>query len=398
MGFFDLPAVSRQRGATCAACGLYKFVRSPKMEAFGKFNRRILCIGEAPGETEDIRGLPWQGKVGRRLQNAFKDLGFDLFDDCLSTNSTQCRPQTKSGANRTPTSNEIACCRNRVLSTIEESRPNLILLLGNAAIESVLTTRWKNDIGTVSKWRGWRIPDRHFNAWICPTFHPSFIERETKEVETIWMQDLARALELADQPVTQFADEENLVKVVDDASFILDLEGPVAFDFETTGLKPHDRTRHKVVMMSVCNSLDKAYSFMMDDVNRRYVRRFLNSNVEKIAQNMKFEDTWSRVLLNCEVKNWLWDTMLATHVLDNRPDITGLKFQVYVNFGLADYSSGVSEYLKSVDSKDGNAVNKISELIKTGSGRHRALVYCGMDSLFEYRLALMQMKALGFRD
>lgn len=398
-GFFDIPKQSSQKGATCAACGLYKYVLSPRMEAFGNFKKGILNVGEAPGETEDRLGRQWQGKVGQRLQRAFKSLGFDLFDDCLNVNSINCRPTDKSGNNRTPTAHEVMCCRPKVFPLIQEHRPKVIILFGNSALESVIGDRWQNDLDTIGRWRGWTIPDREFKAWTCPTFHPSYVERGDKEVETVWLQDLTRALDKLNEPFPTFIDESSQVKIVSDLSFLPMLQGPVAFDYETTGLKPHDK-KHQIICMSVCNKDDHAWAFMLptDPVQLRYIKKFLRSNVPKIAQNMKFEHTWSQNVLGVEVKNWLWDTMLASHVLDNRPKITGLKFQAYVQFGVIDYSSDILPFLRSKDSKNANSVNQIEDLIKTRSGMNKLLTYCGMDSIFEFRLAMKQMEKLRVPD
>ena len=68
---------SRPDGKTysCASCGLYKNALSPKMRAYGEFKKEILNIGEAPGEVEDKRGMPWQGKSGRLLKKVYRRLG-----------------------------------------------------------------------------------------------------------------------------------------------------------------------------------------------------------------------------------------------------------------------------------------------------------------------------------
>ena len=400
-GFFSIREIQSKsdhvgKAQSCVTCGLYQHVLSPKMGPFGDFKLGILNIGEAPGETEDQRGKQWQGKVGQTLRRAYDKLGVGLFTDCLNINAINCRPTDKAGNNRAPTAHEITCCRPNLLKVIELYKPKVIVLLGGSALISVIGYYWKHDLGTISRWRGHTIPDRNFNAWVCPTFHPSFTERGEKEVETIWMQDLARALSMVNAPLPKSEDESKQIEIVEDLSFLPDMKGPVAFDFETTGLKPHNTTMHEVVCMAVCNRPDKAFAFMnpKGGEQRRNIRMFLKSNVGKIAQNMKFEHTWSQNLFNLEVNNWVWDTMLATHVLDNRPDVTGLKFQSYVQFGVADYDSGVSPYLKAEDSKNGNATNRILELAKTNTGRKRLLTYCGMDALFEYRLAMKQMEEL----
>ena len=78
---------------------------------------------------------------------------------------------------------------------------------------------------------------------------------------------------------------------------------------------------------------------------------------------MKFEETWSQVRLRQPVAGWLWDSMEAAHLLDNRKNITGLKFQVYVNFGVVGYDDDVKPFITS-NSKDSNAFNRLPELIR----------------------------------
>jgi len=269
------------------------------------------------------------------------------------------------------------------------------VMFGQQAVTSIIGQKWQSDLGTISKWRGWTIPDRDFNAWLCPTFHPSFVERGEKEIRTIWMQDLKQALSLVDTPLPPYEDETDKVEIVKDLHFLDSLKGPVAFDYETTGLKPHDTSKHRIVCMSVCNDPQKAYAFMMPDDPDQLdcIRALLQGQRGKIAQNMKFEHTWTYNALGYEVRHWIWDTMLATHIMDNRPDVCGLKFQVYVQFGLGDYSSDVAPFLKS-KTKDGNAVNQIDALTVSLTGKKKLLKYCGLDSLFEYRLAMKQMREL----
>jgi hypothetical protein len=97
------------------------------------------------------------------------------------------------------------------------------------------------------------------------------------------------------------------------------------------------------------------------------------------------------------MQNWYWDPMLATHILDNRSDITALKFQAFVQFGVADYDSAVHPFLEAVEKKNGNAVNRIDELIKTVDGQRKLLIYNGLDSIYEYMLAMKQMDQLGMK-
>jgi DNA polymerase len=96
-GFFtrkEVESISRPDGKlyTCVSCGLYKNVKSPKMKPYGNFKKKIMIIGEAPGEVEDTKGKPWQGKTGLLLQRTCQSLGVDIFEDCVNINACHCRP------------------------------------------------------------------------------------------------------------------------------------------------------------------------------------------------------------------------------------------------------------------------------------------------------------------
>lgn len=389
--------------ATCASCGLYKNVSSPRMAPFGEFKKKILNIGEAPGAEEDKRGRQWQGKVGQRLQREYRALGFDLFKDCLNINAVNCRP-TDGNANRTPTGREIACCRARVMKTIKENSPKVIVLVGEKAVESIIGTLWKKDLGGISKWRGFAIPDQTLRAWICPVWHPSYLERnqDSPEMNLVWRRDLKNALNMIHVPFPDYSDAEKRVRLPNEDEVesilarILKSKTSFSFDYETTGRKPHAEG-HQIVCVSLCFSEEEAYAFPLPKERSRsmklWKRVLSDSRIPKEAFNMKFEHTWTEILLKTEIKGWSWDAMLASHILDNRPGICSLKFQTYVNFGVAGYDEEVEPYLKST-SKDGNALNRIKELWEDSEGRKKLMIYCGMDSLFTYKLGKIQKSFL----
>jgi len=410
-GFFskkDLESKTRPTGKShsCVSCGLYKTCNNSRMAPFGKFKKGILNIGEAPGEVEDRVGKPWQGKTGKLLQQTYKDLGIDLFEDCLNINSIICRPSDKNGHNRTPTNVEIECCRKNVLKIIDSYKPKLIILLGNAAVYSLIGHRWKRDLGGIMKWRGWTIPDQDFKTWICPTFHPSYVERSDEKVEeVIWRQDLKTAFDLIATQEYQGKKfllhsfpkyKEPNIEVIDDLYVLTNIRGGyVAFDYETTGLKPH-APGHRIVCCAIANGPDHAYVFMMPKTKKErqpLIDLLIDKRIEKVASNMKFEDTWTKVRLKCKVLKWKHDTMIMAHVLDNRPGITSLKFQAYINFGIVDYDSEISPYLEA-DKTNANSFNKILDLIAKPGGKESLLKYCGYDAIYEYRLAQFQIESM----
>ena len=106
------------------------------------------------------------------------------------------------------------------------------------------------------------------------------------------------------------------------------------------------------------------------------------TKLKKIASNLKFEERWTRAKLGHGVVGWHWDTMLAAHLIDNRPHITSIKFQAFVLLGVADYSSHVEEFLKPIGDSDYNRVEEMNE--------EDLLLYNGLDSLLEFKVMKKQ--------
>jgi DNA polymerase len=399
---------SLQDHLSCSQCKLDKSCLSPKMPMTGEGKKGILFIAEAPGETEDRIGKQLVGEAGQLFRRYLNKIGIDLDKDCWKTNAICCRPPL----NVTPTDNQIACCRSNVLKVIRETKPLVIGLLGMPAIKSVIGSQWKKDIGSVGTWRGWEIPDRHFQTWIVPTYHPSFILRrenaiigkQTQDVSSkIFEKDLAKVLLCTKKyPSEEVWDNENhkivlLIDIEDTLAYLRRVEkNPpewMSFDYETTGLKPQ-RKGHDIVCVSMCDGKLSRVFPMYDECRKPFTQFLKNKKIRKIASNLKFEDVWSRVILNSEVESWGWDTMQNAHILDNREDITGLKFQTYVRYGIADYSSSVEKFLKAKNEFGANSFNDIRKVLKEGKWKE-LLKYCALDSLFEYKLAMDQMKEMG---
>lgn len=397
-GFFDSGNLKSKgygigKSQSCASCGLYKNCLSPIMKPYGKFKKRVLFLGEAPGEIEDNRGKQWQGRVGNLLQKVTRELGFNVFKDGIGYNSCNCRPKK----NKKPTSDQIYCCRPNVLKLIKRYKPHIIFVLGSVAVESLIGDRWKKQLGGITKWRGWQIPDQDLNAWLCPTFHPSFVSRQEPRIGenqalNIWKRDIKKGLELLNTPLPDYSNEESKIVYVESNKHFKSLipkmtkTDLLSFDYETTSLKPHHPSQ-VLVSASVAFDDDQNYAWIFNKYKLRLWKKVLQSKVPKTAHNIPFEDEWSYCKVGTPVKNWKICTMNSSHCLENRRGITGLKFQTFVNFGIPDYDSEVEPYLKTNTKKYGaNAQNKIFDLIKE-KGDKELLKYNALDSRWGELLA-----------
>jgi len=385
---------TKGRSLSCFSCGLARGTITPKMKPYGKFKKNIMIIGEAPGEYEDRKGKPWQGKAGQFLKCTLAKYGINLFEDCVSLNAVNCRPPD----NTTPQAHEINCCREiKVSKAIAKYNPDIIILLGSVALNSLIGHRWQKSLGSISKWRGWKIPDRDFKAWICPTFHPSYVARaERREVTTVWEQDLKSIVELINVPRPKW--KKPRIHYIDNLEPLRNIKsGLTAFDYEATGIK-HHADGQRIVCAAVAYDENNAYAFEMPKRKKHripFLEYLENASIDKIAANIKYEDHWSIGRLGVQVIGWAFDTMQAAHVLDNRPGISGLKFQAYVRLGIVDYDSDVAPYLQAKE-KGGNALNQIYKLLEKPDGMKMLLKYCGWDAICELRLANLQIEELDY--
>ena len=394
----ELGAVGRNQSqdSNCIECSLYKNCKSPKMQPTGEGRLKILIIAEAPGKTEDEQNKQLIGDAGKLLRSRLEEKGFDLDRDFWKTNAVICRPPN----NRKPKKKELKLCQNHYFDFIEEKKPKFIWLLGAAAIESYYMTRFSDDDGTVltpTRWRALCIPDAYSKAWVIPLFHPSYALRNDRDelIQSQFNRDLDFAIScLSDDTPPVFFKPHEQVEVLTNYSKTYKLlqsliDSPpeyLCFDYETTGLKPHDEG-HKIACVGLCFDEKKAYSFPLQhpkftqeqqDTLVALWKQVLLTESKKIAQGMKFEDVWSRCICKAEPVNWHHCTMVCSHVLDNRSSFTGLKFQSFIRWGVERYDSKINKYLKA---KKGEKFNKVFE-----APLNELLLYCGIDALLTFWL------------
>ena len=373
----------------CGLCGLYKTCRSPKMPVYGRGGKGVLVVGEAPGETEDEKGRPFIGKAGQYLRQALREIGVDLDRDAWTTNAVICRPPK----NKTPDSRQISYCRPNLQAVLEKYEPQVVVTLGKSALESVITPYWTGDLGGLERWTGWTIP---LGAWICPTYHPSYLLRMRNPLmDREFRTHLRRAFGKKAPPPQKANPAEGVELIWDESEIVkaikaMDREGGiVVVDYETNTIKPDwpKATIHS------CALSDGRRTISFPWIGRAIAatgKLLASSQTRKIAHNLKFEERWTLATFGHGVRNWWWDTMIATHCLDNRPGICGLKFQALVRLGVPSYNTAIEPFLSATS-------NGVYNRIHLADAR-QLLTYGGIDALLEYRLAMLQRRDFGYED
>jgi uracil-DNA glycosylase family 4 len=391
-GFFSSSIVQREKPTglipQCGKCGLYKDCKSPKMEPSGSGGKSVLIVGDAPGETEDKRDRHFIGEAGLYLREVLDSIGVDLELDTWTTNALICHPRW----DKPPDSKQIGYCRPNLTATLAKTKPRIVITLGRAALDSVLRGSWKDIGATLDKWTGWQIPLGPY--WVCPTFHPTYLIRQKHNaiLDRMFKQHLRAAFAITEEPETLNWLKDSVEILLDERAVyeaLRDMDqqgGWAAVDYEGNCIKP-EWTKAHLVSCAVSNG-ERTISYPWTERNKRSTGIFLRSKrTRKIASNLKMEERWTLKEFGHGVCNWGWDTMLATHCLDNRTGICSLKFQSLVQFGVKAYNTNIEPYLKSTK----GPYNRIAEI-----DLRQLLTYGGMDAILEYMLCMKQRKAMGY--
>jgi len=165
-------------------CNLKKMATNTVF-ADGNPNSKIMVIGEAPGNHEDLSGMPFCGDSGEMLTGMFNAINLTRDKDYYVTNVIFWRPP----GNRRPTSEELAICRPFVEKHLQLFDPKTIILVGATAMSALI-----NDSETISKIRGKFIDfsPQFINkkTKIFTIFHPSFLMRQPSKKKLTWLDML----------------------------------------------------------------------------------------------------------------------------------------------------------------------------------------------------------------
>ena len=169
-------------------CFLKRFAQSTVVGE-GVLNAKIMIIGEAPGEEEDINGIPFCGRSGKLLEGAFNRFGIFREKNCYITNSVFWRPP----ANRKPEKTELEACRPFLERMIKIIKPHLIITAGSVAMQ--------NAVGLEKNISDFRQKSFNFNFLheekedipVVTIYHPAYLLRSPSKkrdayLDLLWLQ------------------------------------------------------------------------------------------------------------------------------------------------------------------------------------------------------------------
>lgn len=175
---------------------------NPCIQAIGPKNAKIVLIGEAPGEQEELVGVPFVGASGQELDRLLAEVGLDKSQIYL-TNVLFTRPPDNKlqafciskdecpiGYALPPLSNgkylhpDLLLELQRLDRELREVRPNIIITAGGTPTWALLGT------SKITLVRG-TISESAYGK-VLPTYHPAYLFRDWS-VRTILKADLMKA-------------------------------------------------------------------------------------------------------------------------------------------------------------------------------------------------------------
>ena len=414
----DTPKEKKSSDYNCEKCGLYKKSRNPMVGYQGNPNHKLLFMDDSPNELVDgnIRNRFFKGSINDFLETVEIDEGIH---DTLRGFAFQCH-------NSGFSSDVYAkCCRSKMIKMINELEPTCIISFGEITTNSLLNT--PNKI-SIEKLRGRVIPSHEFNCVIMPTFNSKEFRykvettgryEDNKTRIEAFRSDVSEYIKLYQKggfnkrfEINNLLHRRNILKnkkihqIKTIHEYIqlqakLEKLGVFSFDYETTNTKPYD-DNFEVISLCFAHMSEAWVIYLSDYVSNfskpddmtltKHITLSLlnNSKLLKIIQNKQFEELctrwwckeiigeYERDSLNQIIINY-YDTMLATHVIDEREGATALDFQTLVRFGINSFydENKMDKWIKIQNKED--KTNKIKECPK-----ELLIEYTGRDGIEAY--------------
>lgn len=167
-------AAVRVQADACRRCAIGS-TRTKIVCGVGNPCSPLVLVGEGPGENEDRQGEPFVGRAGELLTKMLAAIGLRR-EDVFITNTIKCRATTDENgrvANRAPSPEEMANCREYLDRELAIVAPNVILALGAPAAKSFLGRDF-----SITRQRGiWYAGPNGTDLIV--TYHPAYILRQT---------------------------------------------------------------------------------------------------------------------------------------------------------------------------------------------------------------------------
>ena len=172
----------------CRKCSLAE-TRTNVVFGVGNPHADVMFIGEAPGEKEDLSGIPFVGAAGKLFDKYLIAVG-NPSEEIYIANMLKCRPPK----NRDPKPEEQDLCIEYLREQVRAVSPKLIVCLGRIAAMRLI----KPDFRITAEHGIW-FERGAFS--VCAVYHPSALLRDPRKKDDMLadMMEIKRRLDALKQ-------------------------------------------------------------------------------------------------------------------------------------------------------------------------------------------------------
>lgn len=281
----------------------------------------VLLLGEAAGENEAEESKPFCGKAGFKLTRLLEWAGFDRAH-FLIANTCLCRPPNNRLEGESYEIQSISHCKTAHWGRILREA-KVVVPLGNVPTNSLLGQ--KGILGI----RGYIFAGTGYH--IIPTVHPSFIARGQSKWSAPFIQDVQKAVSLAQHgmppQITSYLLDPSPMSAYkwaqDYKSYLRDRAVKIAFDIETPGKEDEDELdldsdapdrTWNIERISFAYKPLEALSIPWAPEYFAAIKLILESDGEKVVWNAGFDVPRIR-RAGISIHGLIHDGMVAWHIL-----------------------------------------------------------------------------------
>ena len=170
---------------TCQKCPLGA-TRTNLVFGTGNPNADLMFVGEAPGEQEDLSGVPFVGRAGQLLDKFLYAVDIERKDVYIA-NILKCRPPK----NRDPLPEEEEACIGYLREQVRLIRPKIIVCLGRISAMKLIKPDFK-----ITKEHG--VWFERGNFLMTAVYHPAALLRDPRKKEEM-LEDMKRIRQKLDE-------------------------------------------------------------------------------------------------------------------------------------------------------------------------------------------------------
>lgn len=174
----------RKECENCRKCSLAE-TRTNTVFGVGNPHASLMFVGEAPGEKEDLSGIPFVGAAGKLFDKYLAAVGIPR-EEVYIANMLKCRPPK----NRDPKPEEQDLCIEYLREQVRTISPKLIVCLGRISAMRLI----KPDFRITAEHGIW-FEKGAFS--ICAVYHPSALLRDPRKKDDMLadMMEIKRRLD-----------------------------------------------------------------------------------------------------------------------------------------------------------------------------------------------------------